>query len=57
MTLPAWHLSKAIPDTLGMPSEQIIPSGHLKIEGNKVRLNELLGLFDIPAGDFNIMLP
>ena len=42
---------------LGMPSEQIIPSGHLKIEGNKVRLNELLGLFDIPAGDFNIMLP
>jgi alkyl sulfatase BDS1-like metallo-beta-lactamase superfamily hydrolase len=42
---------------LGVPLEQVVQSGQLKTDGNKDRLNELLGLFDIPSGDFNIMLP
>jgi len=42
---------------LGVPLEQVNQSGQLKIDGNKDRFNELLGLFDISSGDFNIMLP
>jgi alkyl sulfatase BDS1-like metallo-beta-lactamase superfamily hydrolase len=40
-----------------VPLEQVTQSGQMKIEGNKDRFNELLGLFDISSGDFNIMLP
>lgn len=42
---------------LGVPLDQVTQSGLLRFDGNKDKLNELLGLFDTYDSRFNIMLP
>jgi alkyl sulfatase BDS1-like metallo-beta-lactamase superfamily hydrolase len=42
---------------LGVPLDQVTQSGLLRFDGNKDKLNELLGLFDTFDSRFNIMLP
>ena len=42
---------------LKTPTDQILQSGKMKIEGDKARLSEFIGLLDQFDGKFNIVLP